>query len=53
MKRMETDNIILREFKTEDAEEAFENWAGFKKVADLSDFKVHSSVDETKKMIEI
>ena len=53
MKEIETNNILLREFKIEDAEVAFENWAGIKKIADLSDFRVHSSVDETKQMIEI
>lgn len=53
MKRIETKNILIREFKTDDAKQAFDNWAGIKKIADLSDFKVHSSVDETKQMIEI
>ena len=53
MKRIETKNILLREFKTDDAKQAFDNQAGIKKNADLSDFKVHSSVDETKQMIEI
>ena len=53
MEKIETDNILLRKFKIEDAKDAFDNWAGIKKVADLSDFRVHSSVDETRKMIEI
>lgn len=35
MKRIETDNILLRKFEIEDAEEAFDNWAGIKKIADL------------------
>ena len=41
IKRIETKNILLREFKTDDAKQAFDNWAGIKKIADLSDFKVH------------
>ena len=53
IKRIETKNILLREFKTDDAKQAFDNWAGIKKIADLSDFKVHLSVGETKQMIEI
>ncbi len=53
MKRIETENILLREFKIDDAEEAFKNWAGIKRMADMSDYKVHSSVEETRKMIEI
>lgn len=53
MKEIETDNILLREFKVEDAEVAFDNWAGIKRMADLSDFRVHLSVDETRQMIEI
>ena len=32
MKSLETDNILLREFKVEDAKEAFDNWAGIKKL---------------------
>ena len=28
MKKIESENILLRRFQTEDAEEAFENWAG-------------------------
>ena len=53
MKRIETEKILLREFKIDDAEEAFKNWAGIKRMADISDYKVHSSVEETRKMIEI
>ena len=53
MKEIETDNILLREFKVEDAEVAFDNWAGIKRMADLSDFRVHLSVDETRQMIEV
>ena len=32
MKETETNNILLREFKTDDAKEAFDNRAGIKKL---------------------
>ena len=53
MEKIETDNVVLRAFEISDAKEAFDNWAGIKKIADFSDFRVHSSAEETKKMIEI
>lgn len=53
MEKIETENIILREFEISDAEEAFKNWAGIKRLADMSDFKVHSSAEETREMIEM
>ena len=53
MKKIESENILLRKFQTEDAEEAFKNWAGIKEIADLSDYRVHTSAEETKQMIEI
>lgn len=53
MEKIETDNIVLREFKVDDAEEAYQNWAGIKRLADMSDFKVHSSAEETREMIEM
>ena len=31
MKKIESENILLRKFQTEDAEEAFKNWAGIKR----------------------
>ena len=53
MKKIESENILLRKFQTEDAEEAFKNWAGIKEIADLSDYRVHTSVEETKQLIEV
>jgi len=53
VEKIETENIILREFEISDAEEAFKNWAGIKRLADMSDFKVHSSAEETREMIEM
>ena len=32
MKRIETKNILIREFKTDDAKQAFDNWAGSRKL---------------------
>ena len=53
MKKLETERLILRKFEIEDAEQAYNNWAGVKKIADMSDFKVHSSVNETREIIEM
>lgn len=53
MEKIETNNIVLREFEVADAEEAFKNWAGIKRLADMSDFKVHSNAEETREMIEM
>ena len=52
MKEIETENIILRKFMKKDAKEAFENWAGIPSFADISDFAVHSNVEETEEIIE-
>ena len=52
MKEIETENIILRKFMKKDAKEAFENWAGVSSLADISDFAVHSNVEETEEIIE-
>ena len=53
MKELETERLILRKFEIEDAEQAYNNWAGVEKIAEMSDFKVHSSVNETREIIEI
>lgn len=53
MKKLETERLILRKFEIEDAQQAYNNWAGVEKIADMSDFKVHSSVNETREIIQI
>ena len=53
MKKLETERLILRKFEIEDAQQAYNNWAGNEEIADMSDFKVHSSVNETREIIQI
>ena len=53
MKKLETERLILRKFEVEDAQQAYNNWAGVEKIADMSDFRVHSSVNETREIIQI
>lgn len=53
MKNLETADLVLRRFDKKDAKEAYENWASVKKLADISDFSVHSNIEETKKIIQI
>lgn len=53
MKNLETAELILRKFEERDAKEAYENWASVKELADISDFSVHSNIEETKKIIQI
>lgn len=52
MQNLETADLILRKFDEKDAKEAYENWAGIKELADISDFSVHSNIEETKKIIQ-
>lgn len=52
MKKIETKNVILREFVIEDAKKAYKNWAGVEEIAEKTDFCVHSSVEETKEIIK-
>lgn len=52
MKTLETKNLILRKFFLEDAEYAYQNWAGVKEIAEISDFAAHKNIEETKKIIQ-
>ena len=36
MKKLETERLILRKFEVEDAQQAYNNWAGIEKIADMS-----------------
>lgn len=53
MKNLETADLVLRKFEEKDAKDAYENWASVKELADISDFSVHSNIEETKKIIQI
>ena len=52
MENLETQRLWIRKFKLEDAEEAYKNWAGVKEIADMTDFTVHSNIEETKRIIQ-
>jgi len=46
-KLLETERLILRKFKKEDAREVFENWASDIDSARYNAWTVHSSIDVT------
>ncbi len=50
--RIETDRLILRRFKTEDAEDMYANWASDPEVATFLTWQPHTSVDVTKSLLE-
>ena len=52
-KTLETDRLILRKFTPEDAEDMYENWASDPEVTKYLTWPVHTSVDVTKKLLEI
>lgn len=47
-KRIETENLILREFRIEDAEDMFKNWAGDDEVTKYLTWPTHSSIEVSK-----
>ena len=49
---IETDRLILRRFKTEDAEAMYKNWACDTEVTKYLTWPAHSSVDITKGILE-
>lgn len=53
MKKLETKNVILRKFEIRDAEKVYENWAGVEEIAEISDFKKHVNVEETRDIIKV
>ncbi len=52
MKCIETERLILREFKLKDAEGMFRNWATDSKTTLYLTWDVHSDVEETKGLIK-
>ena len=46
--RIETDRLILRRFRLEDAEDMYANWASDPEVARFLTWPTHSSVEVTK-----
>lgn len=49
---LETDRLILRKFKIEDAEDMYNNWASDKKAHEYLTYEPHSNVEKTKEIIK-
>lgn len=52
-KRIETERLILREYKIEDAEQVFNNWASDPLCCQFLSFEPHKDLAETKKILQI
>lgn len=52
-KRIETENLILRKFRMNDAEDMFKNWAGDDEVTRYLTWPTHSSVEVSKSVISM
>ena len=50
--RIETERLILRRFRLEDAEDMYANWASDPEVTRFLTWPAHSSVDVTKALLE-
>lgn len=50
---METDRLILREFKQDDCVAAFQNWTSDEKVTEFLRWSTHDSVETTQKIIQM
>lgn len=48
MKNLETERMILRKPRLEDAEENFEKWGSNEQLAEYSEFQVHKSIAESR-----
>lgn len=51
MKELETERLLLRKIKLEDAEDMFNNWASDPKSSEMLDWDVHENVEVTKAII--
>lgn len=51
--KLETKRLILRQFKEEDAEEMYNNWASDSEVTKYLTWSAHNSVEVSKKVIEM
>lgn len=52
-KRIETENLILRKFRIDDAEDMFKNWASDDEVTKYLTWPKHSSVEVSKSIISM
>ena len=50
--RIETDNLILRKFKLEDAEEKYQNWTSEEEVTKYLAWPVHANVDASSMVLQ-
>ena len=49
---LETDRLLLRKFKIEDAEDMYNNWASDNEVTKYLSWKTHSNIEETKEILK-
>ena len=49
---LETDRLILRKFKIEDATDMYNNWASDNEVTKYLSWKTHLNIEETKEIIK-
>ena len=53
LKRIETERLLLRELRIEDAEHIFKTWASDPRVTEFTNDTVHTSVEETKEWLDV
>lgn len=51
-KTINTERLVLRKYKHDDADDMFKNWANDSEVTRFLSWKPHNSVEETKKIID-
>lgn len=51
MKNLETERLVLRKFKIDDAEAMFNNWASDKETTKYVSFNPHKNIEETRAII--
>ena len=49
---LETNRLLLRKFKIEDAEDMYNNWASDNEVTKYLSWKTHSNIEETKEILK-
>ena len=49
---LETNRLLLRKFKIEDAEDMYNNWASDREVTKYLSWKTHSNIEETKEILK-
>ena len=49
---LETDRLILRKFKIEDAEDMYNNWASNSEVTKYLSWETHLNIEKTKEILK-